>query len=382
MSIFSISKARAPMQALLSDMQPKQRIQRALSTPPWLSPTMEFDYGIWLGVSAMRSTDGRQLGESNTRPFAYQKPVPTKWTECHFADSRKGGMMNITALKILMENFDGAVSLLLQVRQHYLNYIDSPQRPLGLWDIYLMSRAALGIITYLARRSPPGVTDNHITPLLASHYKLVSGLFITVRDMIAKADHSVLENQLFSTEEFIAYADKQHMFTSADGRVCAGSQKKISEFVQYALYGQNAQPYKNGVQLSQMVTDINHWLDYIFLATELELYVEYEAAGAHRHELDIPTDATRIETLPTEQAVITELLRKKCAHILQINTNYNIAPPEQDTMPGTARLGHDQTCHRIGRIGAEKQNQILKHLGYKKKITLKKRQVIKRCPQL
>ena len=112
---------------------------RSFVKPPWDSDLMEFQYGLWQGVSAVFTESGRQLGEENARPFLFNDHIPAKTIVCKYDGSRNGHPINMSALKIAMTNFDAALDITKGVVRHHARAVlkANPSARAGIWDCLL-----------------------------------------------------------------------------------------------------------------------------------------------------------------------------------------------------------------------------------------------------
>lgn len=66
------------------------RLYAAIRPPPYRLPAMEFQPGVWTGISSFHSVDGRQIGENNTSPEMYREVLSTEHRICRFEGTRNG----------------------------------------------------------------------------------------------------------------------------------------------------------------------------------------------------------------------------------------------------------------------------------------------------
>ena len=120
---------------------------------------------------------------------------------------------------------------------------------------------------------------------LSSQYKLVTGVFVICREMTLAAYPGVTRNQPLSTQELYDYADAEYLFRSDNGMVCAGSTRKIMEFIDFANLGrshpESAKLNLDGEDdhlslLRSIVSDLDDWYRYTLLTIELDYYTEIE----------------------------------------------------------------------------------------------------------
>ena len=243
-------------------------------TKPWDTPDMEFHYGLWNGVSALFCDSGRQLGEENARPLALNWHVDAETLACKYPGSREGRLINMSALRTAMQNFDAALAITDAVRKAYLGLLPADHTP-GIWDLNTIARASISLVAYqkrFVRQAPPSTT---VSDALTSQYQFISGVYMICRHMIASADPVIGENRPINAEDLYRYADEHGIFVSFNGMACAGSAKKIHEFLDFCNAGGSSE-----AQLGEWVSEPDNWLQYALAAIELDCLVEQARAMA------------------------------------------------------------------------------------------------------
>ena len=241
---------------------------------PWDSPTMEFDYGLWHGLSALMSESGRQLGEENTRPSHLNLRISADVAACNFEGSRNGKSINLSALRIAMKHFDEALVICDAVRHVHTKHMPETQAPaLGIWDIYIISRSCLALVAFMKRSPAQAEPMGDVPDVLASIYQFVSGLFMIGRDMIQTAHPAVMENRQLSAQELYDYASEKRIFESPNGMVCAGSTRKIIEFLEIFDLGVQGSWPAPTCDLSGLVNNVDDWHKYAITTIEMEWFV-------------------------------------------------------------------------------------------------------------
>jgi len=273
------------MKQLITSSKTLKPLIRQVLQAPWASPLMEFRYGVWVGVSGLMGEDGRQLGEANTRPITFNRNIPAEVQACKYKGSRYGKNINISALRVAMQHFYEAASITVAVREYHMRQLGKPVSDVpGAWDLYVISRAAVALISYRYRygKTPLG---EKVPNDLSSLYKLVTGVFVIFREMSRAAHSGIEENKPFSGKELYKYADANDMFSSAGNMVCAGSVAKITEFLELAIQGK---AHANGGNLAlkgeddylaflrNYVSDLDGWYSYALQTIELDHFIELE----------------------------------------------------------------------------------------------------------
>ena len=246
---------------------------------------MEFRYGVWVGVSGLMGLDGRQLGEANTRPKVFNRDIPAEVQTRKYKGTRYGKNINISALRVAMQHFYEAASITVAVRNYHMKQIGRPVSDVpGAWDLYVISRAAVALISYRYRYGKTSL-DEEVPNDLSSLYKLVTGVFVIFREMTRAAHAGIEENKPFTGKELYKYADTNDMFASAGNMVCAGSVAKITEFLELAIQGKS---HANGKNLTlkgedghlaflrNYVSDLDGWYRYALQTIEMDHFIELE----------------------------------------------------------------------------------------------------------
>ncbi|MEP2735980.1 MAG: hypothetical protein ABJP34_06745 [Erythrobacter sp.] len=239
---------------------------------PWDAPDMEFHHGLWNGVSALYADSGRQLGEENTRPFSFNHHVPAETIDCKYKGSREGRPINMSALRTAMQNFDAAAAITQAVRAHHLQKLE-PGHRLGIWDLYIIARASIALVAYQKRFARQKGVSATVSDVLTSQYQFISGVFMICRHMMENADAVIAENRPMTADALYNYADQHGIFISFNGMACAGSTKKIHEFLELCNSGS-----EDKAELAAIVSEPDNWYQYALATIELDCYIERERA--------------------------------------------------------------------------------------------------------
>lgn len=235
---------------------------------------MEFHHGLWNGVSALFSEGGRQLGEENTRPFSLNHHIPAETIRCKYKGSREGRPINMSALRIAMQNFDGALAITGAVRGHHLSQLNN-SGTVGIWDLYIMARASIALIAYQKRFRGQADTQSTVSDALASQYQFISGVFMICRHMLENADPAIAANDPIAADALYDYADRHGIFISFNDMACAGSTKKIMEFLEFCNTCAE-QPADRESVLDDIVSEPGNWYQYALATVELDCFIERE----------------------------------------------------------------------------------------------------------
>ncbi|MGB7373064.1 hypothetical protein [Pontixanthobacter sp.] len=241
---------------------------------PWGTADMEFHYGLWNGVSSLFSQSGRQLGEENARPFILNHHIPAQMIVCKYKDSREGRKINMSALRIAMQNFDAALDITGAVHAHHLAQLPPAHVP-GIWDLHIIARSSIALIAYQKRCTRHKPFQSTVSDALTSQYQFISGVFMICRHMLEHNHPAIEQNSPISAEALYNYADRHDIFISFNGAACAGSIKKIHEFLDFCNAG-NALSAPAAHTLSRLVDDPDNWYQYGLATVELDCFVENE----------------------------------------------------------------------------------------------------------
>ena len=246
---------------------------------------MEFRYGLWTGISGLMGEDGRQLGEANTRPMIFNREIPAEVHACKYKGSRYGKDINVSALRVAMRHFYEASSITVAVRDYHMAKLNKPadEQP-GGWDLYMISRAAIALISHRYRYGNTRF-DEKIPNDISSLYKLVTGVFVICREMMRSAYPAIKTNSPISSQELFDFADENYIFRSDNDMVCAGSTAKIIEFLEFANIGMQ-HPEASRLELvgefdyltflRNYVDDLDSWYQYAQYTVELDHFIELE----------------------------------------------------------------------------------------------------------
>lgn len=256
-------------------------LRRQMTRLPWERPDMEFELGVWRGVSAVQAISGRQIGEGNTRPFLFNRHIPAETYPCKYGGSRSGRPINMTALRIAMRHFDEASQIVGAVKAFHLNQkkMHDRDRMTGLWDLYVIAQASIAIIAYSLRQRHTAPLEPPISNALASQYQFITGVFMICRHMIQNNPDRIATNETVCAEELFSYADRHALFHAPDGQVCAGSEAKIMEFLTFCIepINDNKDDPSRYAPLAAYVGDPPAWYRYACAAIDLDIFLEIAA---------------------------------------------------------------------------------------------------------
>ncbi|MEP1420601.1 MAG: hypothetical protein ABJK59_02385 [Erythrobacter sp.] len=267
---------------------------------------MEFHYGLWHGVSALYSESGRQLGEENTRPFALNHHVPAEKITCKYEGSRSGCLINVSALRTAMQNFEAALAITKAVQARHVGD-QGRADPLGIWDLYILSRASIALIAYQMRFRPQAQVPNRVSDDLTSQFQFISGVFMICRHMMENADCLIAQNQPVPAKVLYDYADDNGIFISFNGMACAGSVKKIHEFLEFCI-DCSPQDKSPTIALDDLVCELDNWYQYALASIELDCFIEQERAARLDQKETQTSDASTAQIYCSIGAYVRSLM--------------------------------------------------------------------------
>ena len=263
------------------------RVVSRIAPPPYLTDTMEFDYGLWLGISALHCEDGRQLGEDNTWPRLFRERIPTEYHTSNMPGSRAGSTINMTTLHIVMKRWGDVIPLIESLRSHYDIRFDHDTDPLRLNDLYILSKSGVALPALMARRGTSDrVIDGALPATVATQFKVIAGVFMVVQDMLWSGRYTA--DSRVDPETFFDYADDHGVFISPGGNACGGSRRKIVELYEtvyrpgdrIAAAPDLIAAYSDADQLFDYTTN-SVWLEQLIVGAQRELQSKYYRASTN-----------------------------------------------------------------------------------------------------
>ncbi len=173
-----------------------------------------------------------------------------------------------------MQNFDAALAITKAVQSYHVDHKGSAD-PLGIWDLYIMARASIALIAYRMRFNRQAKVANRVSDDLTSQFQFISGVFMICRHMMENAERLIEENQPVLAQVLYDYADENGIFISFNGMACAGSTKKILEFLEFCNDG-SPQNIPKAIALDDIVSEPDNWYQYALASIELDCFIEQE----------------------------------------------------------------------------------------------------------
>jgi len=111
------------------------------------------------------------------------------------------------------------------------------------------------------------------------------------------ADLAIMTNRPIAPDALYCYADKNDIFISFNGMACAGSTKKINEFIELCSNG-GAHALGDHLELANIVSQPANWYQYALATIELDCFIEKERAiRAAKHRLNPESDLQHSEKI-------------------------------------------------------------------------------------
>ena len=304
------------------------RMARPIVRPPYSTPTMEFDYGLWLGISAIHCVDGRQLGEDNTWPKIFREPIPTEFRESNMPGSRSGLKINMTTLHIVMKAWTETLPVVAALRSLYLSNSLPGLATLSIPDVYLVSRLGVSVPALMARRHNQPVADGEIPRPIATQFKIIAGLFMIVRNMLQEGHLEWLRKAEYDSDELFDYADSEGVLISPNAHACGGSRRKIVELIELLRTGRHS--YADDSQSLSEHVDVQQLMAYAAEAQMLELCMQtwqWRLSARYQQYLAMPCADT--DGLYSRRVEALEVLTNRLSLLAPIRDH---APAEFETI--------------------------------------------------
>jgi len=186
--------------------------------------------------------------------------------------SRSGLVVNMTALQILMREWDESLKIIGSVKYIYITKYKKGNTPFNLYDMYIIAKLCISLPIFSVRKSAPIFKDGQLPSNVSAQFQLISGVFMIVRRMIENGDMDIINSNIPTAEELFDYADNNSVLVSeANGQVCGGSKKKIIELLDFILTV-NINSEKDSIEcIKSIVEDVDTFFNYSFSAIELEI---------------------------------------------------------------------------------------------------------------
>ena len=253
-------------------------------TPPYLTDTMEIEYGLWEGISSIHCNDGRQLGENNVKPLYLQDhSIKTNLHVSKHEGSRSGLIVNMTALQILMREWDESLKIIGAVKNIYLTNYKNESSPFNLYDLFIIAKICVSLPIFSVRKSNPIYKDNQLPSRVSAQFQLISGVFMIVRRMIEKGDSYIFNDIMPPAEKLFDYAENNSVFISEkNGQVCGGSKKKIIELLDFILKDNTSNENDSIECIKSIVGEVDRFFKYSLAAVELEILMAETRVVSHK----------------------------------------------------------------------------------------------------
>lgn len=257
------------------------RIYSRLHPPPYRRANMEFDFDVWHGISSLRASNGRQLGENNTTPGIYRELVDTEHKVAKFTGSRQGRNINMTALRNVLPVWDDALQLTRLLRDSYIQHHGlAAGAAMNPCQGYAFSKVAAAYVAFLARRRDAPLQDGAVTPVVAGFFTLGVGPFIVVRALMEQGDTAALQTSPLSGPAWYDLAERSGSLLAGTDRACAGSKAMITQYLDASMNGAHDKPVTSSEARAafESIDDWDRFYRYFYASSRLELIVKLSQA--------------------------------------------------------------------------------------------------------
>jgi hypothetical protein len=90
---------------------------------------------------------------------------------------------------------------------------------------------------YLLRRQSQALRSGDIPDAVAASYKAAAGVHFLVRNLLAQAHASCVDDHVVSSDDLFAFIDKNGLLVSSSGRVCSGPKTLIVQYLEGLVEG-------------------------------------------------------------------------------------------------------------------------------------------------
>lgn len=183
--------------------------------------------GLVMGLVHVVDDQGRALHERRA-PVEHRRQAPLELVPCPYADERRGGAMNSSALEQMNP-------LLGEVMKDITAFRNQLPRPPGSWEpmfLTVLDQLARPAAYLLACERP----HEPIPALVAVSHKLAAGFYGALVRLL-RAEARGVAPQL-SPEAFLAFVHQERALVGAS-EVCAGPPQMIERFTQLLLLGRD-----------------------------------------------------------------------------------------------------------------------------------------------
>lgn len=252
------------------------KAKKIVTAPPYLDAKMELRHTLWEGISSIHCHDGRQLGENNVAPEIYRENIPTRTQVCPHSNPDSSLLMNVSALESMMKNWAGATNFVLYLRNEFTKKYSIKNNNFSVYDTYLFAKFCVCLPIFQVRHKPAIIQDGEVDVLVATQFQLISGMFMVVRKMIENGESWLNELTHKDAETFFDYADENQVFVTDRGFICAGSKRKIVEFMHLVIQPENLEIDEKWLPeiKKQLPASLDDYFAYYEAGVAMELVVK------------------------------------------------------------------------------------------------------------
>ena len=240
----------------------------------------------------------------------------------------------MSALHNVMKVWTEAMEVIVAIRHEYSKRYLNGKQTLSVVELYLLAKVCVSMPAYLARKKVSPVSDGQLNNIIAAEFQLISGVFMIGRFMMEQGEEWLSCDSMMSAQEMFDYADANHIFTSPDGHVCGGSQRKIMELLSCIIDSTDCgySVDSSADFLTDIVGDIDGYFEYAIVAIEMELKLTSIQLGLMSDLHNITQEG---------QNFGGEFVQKYNKAFLDVNPGCEIGARELSVLPQRIRIYKD-----------------------------------------
>jgi hypothetical protein len=298
-------------------------------------------------MSRYLDAEGRPLGEHRA-PESVKAGVPMELKQCPYSGSRykHANPMNVSALRQMTRHWAQALGTIDFIRQRYEARVG--RAPLGLVDVWRVSKIISFMPGYLLFRAEGALTDGQLPPPVSAAYKIIVGIAATLERLVLQGMMMEGYNDatVMTPEELFSLVEESGDLVGLE-QVCAGPANLIQEALQVLMVGPK-EPVEARV-IQALVPDVDALFTYARHGTHAHLtafayslrrQVALKELAERLGQLGTGTVASRL----TEQlGTVGEGQQPLAGNLAQTSTALVEMPPEAITqlVEAFARLALD-----------------------------------------
>jgi hypothetical protein len=237
----------------------------------------EFRYGLWNITSCLFQPNKRQLGEDNVFQSMRKKRVKTEYRISTHEGKRKGLMVNMTALKDVMRNWNSTMEVLAAIRSHYLSTMKIENEVFNAGELLIFTKHVNSLPVYIVRNKDENGLEGIVDCNVATIFQLVGGAFTLIKKCLEDIESGITLSSQLSPEWLFDYGDANLLFNTPQiGQACGGTRNKIVELLDFLIQGnQSEKKYKEDSSLLLIrAENPDAYLSYSLTVFQLEILIK------------------------------------------------------------------------------------------------------------